>query len=110
MSSGAAATRVAEYRAPNAGFTHTFQFVDVGDFQGNGESAPTPHFFQNLGEAEFVVATFMYMRLLGYPAAKISILGNLSNDGAARQELLRAGVDPGFLEALIKTGVRKTDA
>lgn len=43
-------------------------------------------------------------------AAKISILGNLSNDGAARQELLRAGVDPGFLEALIKTGVRKTDA
>ena len=29
---------------------------------------------QNLGEAEYVVAMFMYMRLLGYPAEKISIL------------------------------------
>jgi intron-binding protein aquarius len=27
---------------------------------------PNPHFIQNLGEAEFVVAVFMYMRLLGY--------------------------------------------
>ena len=30
--------------------------------------------FQNLGEAEYVVALYMYMRLLGYPAHKISIL------------------------------------
>jgi len=29
---------------------------------------------QNLGEAEYVVAMFMYMRLMGYPAEKISIL------------------------------------
>lgn len=29
---------------------------------------------QNLGEAEYVVALFMYMCLLGYPADKISIL------------------------------------
>lgn len=29
---------------------------------------------QNLGEAEYVVALFMYMCLLGYPAEKISIL------------------------------------
>ncbi len=29
---------------------------------------------QNLAEAEYVVALFMYMRLLGYPAEKISIL------------------------------------
>ncbi len=31
-------------------------------------------FLQNLGEAEYVVAMFMYMRLIGYPAEKISIL------------------------------------
>jgi len=73
-SSSAAAVRAAEYCLPNPGFAHEFQFVDVGDFQGAGESVPTPHFFQNLGEAEFVVATYMYMRLCGYPAAKISIL------------------------------------
>lgn len=29
---------------------------------------------QNLGEAEYVVAVFMYMCLLGYPADRISIL------------------------------------
>lgn len=31
-------------------------------------------FLQNLAEAEYCVAVFMYMRLLGYPANKISIL------------------------------------
>ena len=29
---------------------------------------------QNLGEAEYVVAVYQYMRLLGYPAERISIL------------------------------------
>ena len=29
---------------------------------------------QNLAEAEYVVAVFMYMRLIGWPAEKISIL------------------------------------
>lgn len=29
---------------------------------------------QNLAEAEYCVAVFMYMRLIGYPADKISIL------------------------------------
>ena len=29
---------------------------------------------QNLAEAEYAVAIFMYMRLIGYPAEKISIL------------------------------------
>ena len=43
-------------------------------------------------------------------AAKISILGNLSNDASARAELVHAGVDQGFIDALLKTGVRKTDA
>jgi len=58
----------------NAGFAHELQFVDVGDYNGAGESAPTPHFYQNLGEAEYIVSVFQYMRLLGYPAQKISIL------------------------------------
>lgn len=33
-----------------------------------------PFELKNLGEAEYVVALFMYMCLLGYPADKISIL------------------------------------
>jgi len=62
------------FKAANAGFAHAYQFIDVPQFQGKGEFCPTPHFFQNLGEAEYVVATYQYMRLLGYPAEKISII------------------------------------
>lgn len=41
---------------------------------GTGESEPSAFFYQNLAEAEYVVATYMYMRILGYPADKITIL------------------------------------
>ncbi len=62
------------YNLENAGFRHEFQFINVPDFNNKGETAPMPHFYQNLAEAEYVVATYMYMILLGYPAEKISIL------------------------------------
>nr|XP_033807712.1 RNA helicase aquarius isoform X1 [Geotrypetes seraphini] len=65
---------LSEFRTANAGFLYDFQLINVEDFQGVGESEPNPYFYQNLGEAEYVVAVFMYMRLLGYPAEKISIL------------------------------------
>ncbi|XP_009956789.1 PREDICTED: intron-binding protein aquarius [Leptosomus discolor] len=63
-----------EFRTANAGFLYDFQLINVEDFNGVGESEPNPYFYQNLGEAEYVVALFMYMCLLGYPADKISIL------------------------------------
>jgi intron-binding protein aquarius len=63
-----------EFQTANPGFKHEFQFIDVGDYKGKGEDQPTPHWMINLGEAEYAVALFMYMRLLGYPAHKISIL------------------------------------
>ena len=63
-----------EFQVANAGLRYEYQFVDVPDYKGKGESQPTPHFIQNLGEAEYAVALFQYMRLLGYPARKISIL------------------------------------
>ena len=34
------------YRTANAGFVHTTQAVDVPDFNGKGESCPTPYFYQ----------------------------------------------------------------
>jgi intron-binding protein aquarius len=58
----------------NPGMGHPCQLVDVPDYQGRGESEPNPYFYQNLGEAEYCVALFQYLRLLGYPAEKISIL------------------------------------
>ncbi|CAG9762602.1 unnamed protein product [Ceutorhynchus assimilis] len=63
-----------EYQRANAGFVYDFQLIDVQDFNGVGESEPNPYFYQNLAEAEYCVAVFMFMRLIGYPASKITIL------------------------------------
>jgi len=54
-----------------------------------GESTPTPHFYQNLAEAEYAVALFMYMRLLGYPAAKISIITTYNGQKALIRDVVR---------------------
>eukprot|EP01038_Epipyxis_sp_PR26KG_P005853 gene5853-8076_t len=62
------------FQKANAGFVHNFQFIDVPYFEGKGESTPTPYFYQNLGEAEYIVAVYQYMRLIGYPSDKITIL------------------------------------
>uniref|UniRef100_A0A8C9Z3V0 RNA helicase aquarius n=1 Tax=Sander lucioperca TaxID=283035 RepID=A0A8C9Z3V0_SANLU len=63
-----------EFQVPNPGLTFDFQLINVEDFNGVGESEPNPYFYQNLAEAEYTVALYMYMRLLGYPADRISIL------------------------------------
>ncbi|KAK9877997.1 hypothetical protein WA026_020211 [Henosepilachna vigintioctopunctata] len=63
-----------EYQVANAGFLLDFQLIDVQDFNNVGETEPNPYFYQNLAEAEYCVAVFMYMRLIGYPASKITIL------------------------------------
>ncbi|TPP40894.1 Intron-binding protein aquarius [Fasciola gigantica] len=63
-----------QYRLANAGFRYDVQLIDVGDYKGIGESEPSPYFYQNLAEAEYVVAVYMYMRILGYPAERITIL------------------------------------
>ncbi|RWR89885.1 intron-binding protein aquarius [Cinnamomum micranthum f. kanehirae] len=62
------------FHKANSGFSYEYQLVDVPDYHGRGESAPSPWFYQNEGEAEYIVSVYMYMRLLGYPANKISIL------------------------------------
>ena len=62
------------FKLSNPGFLFTYQLINVEDFEGKGETVPTPFYYQNLGEAEYVVAVYQYMRLLGYPANKISIL------------------------------------
>jgi intron-binding protein aquarius len=77
-----------EYTLANAGFAHEYQFINVPDYKGKGEMEPTPHFIQNLGEAEYAVAIFMYMRLLGYPASKISILTTYAGQRALIRDVL----------------------
>lgn len=77
-----------EFHKANAGFRYDYQFINVLDYKGKGEMEPTPHFIQNLGEAEYAVAVYMYMRLLGYPASKISILTTYAGQRALIKDVL----------------------
>lgn len=77
-----------EYTTANAGFKFDYQFINVPDYKGRGEAEPTPHFIQNLGEAEYAVAVYQYMRLLGYPASKISILTTYAGQRALIKDIL----------------------
>lgn len=78
---------LAEVLTPHR-FRHEFQFINVEDYKGQGEQEPTPHFIQNLGEAEYAVAMFQYMRLLGYPAEKITILTTYVGQRALIRDVL----------------------
>ncbi|KAL5356234.1 hypothetical protein BJX96DRAFT_186187 [Aspergillus floccosus] len=79
---------VEEFKKANSGFQFDYQFINVPDYQGTGEREPTPHFIQNLGEAEYAVAIYQYMRLLGYPASKISILSTYAGQTALIKDVL----------------------
>jgi intron-binding protein aquarius len=76
-----------EFQRANAGFKYDYQFINVPDFKGRGETEPTPHFIQNLGEAEYAVAIYQYMRLLGYPASKITILTTYAGQRALIRDI-----------------------
>jgi intron-binding protein aquarius len=62
------------FKSGNSGFKWDYQMIDVGDYGGKGEMEPKAHYLQNLGEAEYVVGVYMWMRLKGYPREKIVIL------------------------------------
>ena len=78
------------YALANPGFAYDHQFVDVADFGGRGESQPQPHFYQNLGEAEYIVLVFQYMRLLGYDASRISVLTTYNGQCALLKDVFTA--------------------
>ncbi|PRP87317.1 intron-binding protein aquarius-like [Planoprotostelium fungivorum] len=79
-----------KFQLANAGLRYDYQLIDVGDYDGRGESTPNPHFFQNLGEAEYVVAVYMYLRLLGYPANSIAILTTYNGQKHLIRDVFRA--------------------
>ena len=67
-------SKSAAFQQANPGLVYPFQLINVEDFEGKGETTPSPYFYQNLGEAEYVVALFQYLVLIGYSPDKISIL------------------------------------
>lgn len=78
----------------NAGFKYTAQFINVEDLDGEGESSPFPGYVQNLAEAEYSVAIYQYMRLLGYPAQKISILAPFAGQVALIKDIAQTRCGP----------------
>jgi intron-binding protein aquarius len=98
-----------EFQTANAGFKYDYQFIEVPDYKGRGESEPTPHFIQNLGEAEYAVAIYQYMRLLGYPASSISILATYAGQRALIKDVLshRCAKNPLFGLPKVVTTVDK---
>ncbi|KAG0055975.1 hypothetical protein BGZ83_006742 [Gryganskiella cystojenkinii] len=87
-----------EFKFANPGFKYDFQFVNVDNYHGQGETAPRPHFIQNLGEAEYIVAVYQYMILLGYPSEKITILTTYNGQKDLIRDVLkqRCGWNPVF--------------
>ncbi|KAA0204074.1 hypothetical protein HAZT_HAZT008066 [Hyalella azteca] len=79
----------AEYVIANPGLYYDYQLINVEDLDGKGETEPRKYFYQNLAEAEYVVHLYMYMRLIGYPAEKISLLTTYNG----QRELLRDVVE-----------------
>lgn len=79
-----------EYKKANPGFAYDYQLINVGEFNDVGETEPNPYFYQNLAEAEYVVAVYMYMRLLGYPAEKISILTTYNGQKHLLRDVINA--------------------
>lgn len=98
-----------EFQMANAGFKYDYQFINVPDYKDRGEFEPTPHFVQNLGEAEYAVAIYQYMRLLGYPSEKISILTTYAGQRALIRDVLghRCAKNPVFGLPKIVTTVDK---
>lgn len=78
-----------EFKLANVGLCYDYQFINVEDFEGRGEFCPSPYFYQNKGEAEYAVALYMYMRLLGYPASKIAILSTYNGQKELLKEILQ---------------------
>eukprot|EP01053_Blabericola_migrator_P000810 Blabericola_migrator_1__809@NODE_11_length_24785_cov_110_100736_g8_i0_p1_GENE_NODE_11_length_24785_cov_110_100736_g8_i0NODE_11_length_24785_cov_110_100736_g8_i0_p1_ORF_typecomplete_len1530_score316_00Aquarius_N/PF16399_5/1_5e104AAA_11/PF13086_6/9_2e33AAA_12/PF13087_6/1_5e31AAA_30/PF13604_6/9_7e10AAA_30/PF13604_6/0_00068AAA_19/PF13245_6/3_5e03AAA_19/PF13245_6/7_2e13UvrDhelicase/PF00580_21/3_3e03UvrDhelicase/PF00580_21/8_7e08Viral_helicase1/PF01443_18/27Viral_helicase1/PF01443_18/0_00021DEAD/PF002 len=64
-------TEKLQFRVANPALAFNFQFIDVPDGM---ERALHPHYYQNEIEANMVVATYAFMRMVGYPADKISVL------------------------------------
>lgn len=69
------------------------QFVHVGPYLGQGESEPSPGVYQNLGEAEFIVALYMLMRLNNVKAESISILTAYTGQKNLIHDVVKAKCD-----------------
>lgn len=114
---GHVATRE-KFLSANPGFVHTYQVINVDDFEGQGESTPTPFYYQNTGEAEYAIALFQYMVSIGYPPEKISILTTYNGQKGLIEDIISqrcgegtplAGIRPGSISTVDKYQGQQND-
>ena len=86
------------------------EHLNMEDFEGRGESTPTAYFYQNVGEAEYSVALFQYMVLIGYDPKKISKEDSWTwkngTQGTVYKTHLDKGFDIDYVKFLIKQKVK----
>lgn len=111
-------TTAEKFLCANPGFVNTFQMINVEDYEGRGESTPTPYFYQNKGEAEYTVALFQYMVLIGYDPSKISILTTYNGQKSLIEDIVSqrcgegtplGGVRPGAISTVDKYQGQQND-
>lgn len=83
-----------EYVHANGGMAHSVQLIDVAEFEGRGEYCPAPHFYQNLGEAEYMVATYQYLRLAGWRSDQIAMLTTYNGQKALLRDIVAKRCSP----------------
>jgi intron-binding protein aquarius len=92
----------------NTGLAFTYQMINVEDYEGRGEYSPTPYFYQNTGEAEYAVALFQYMVLIGTPPEKISILTTYNGQKDLLNDIVTMRCNEGTPLAGIRPGAIST--
>ena len=99
-----------QFQLANAGFVHTYQMINVRDFQGRGETSPTAYFYQNVGEAEYAVALFQYMVLIGHSPDTISIITTYNGQKELINKIVAQRCGPGTpLEGVTPKSVSTVD-
>ncbi|KAM9954404.1 hypothetical protein ACTFIW_003945 [Dictyostelium discoideum] len=85
-----------QFKLANPGLAYDYQLINVdeSDGYGVGESEPTPYFYQNLGEAEYLVAMFQYLIAIGYPSEKITVLTTYNGQKNLLRDVFKAKCTP----------------
>ncbi|RHX99443.1 hypothetical protein DYB25_006198 [Aphanomyces astaci] len=81
-------TSAPQFTTANAGFRHTFQFIDV---PGGSETSPRLHAYENHLEGLYLVQVYQYMRLIGYAADRIAVLTTYAGQKALLWSLFQPG-------------------
>lgn len=78
------------FSKPNAGFLSATQFIDTGEISSQSQLAPND--FQNIVEAEYIVFTYIYMQMLGYPHESIAVLTTYKSQVELIKEVMKARI------------------